>query len=141
MPVATVFRRDVVTVPPQLSLRQLVDDYVLRRGLRAFPVVEDGRLAGIVTITDVRRVPSEEWDRYTVAQVMTRDPLWTVRPSTPLLDALRLLAEQDVDQLLVVEDGSLAGVLTRSAVLRFLRLQTELGHRGRAAEEERRRAA
>ena len=48
-------------VSPALSVRELVDEYILRRGLRAIPVAQDGRIVGLVTLTDVKHLPEAEW--------------------------------------------------------------------------------
>ncbi len=115
------------TVSPDLSLEDLVFEYFLGRGRRAFPVLQDGRLVGIISLTDVKPIPPSQWARRRVAEVMTRAPLWTVRPQDDLAEALRLLAEHDIHQLLVVDDDRLLGLLDRADLLRFLQFQNELG--------------
>ncbi|HEX8728796.1 MAG TPA: site-2 protease family protein, partial [Ktedonobacterales bacterium] len=60
--VADVMRPVTVSAPPTLSLRQLADGYLLPLGMRAIPVVQDERLVGLVTLTEVRGVPREKWD-------------------------------------------------------------------------------
>jgi CBS domain-containing protein len=105
-----------------MSLEAFVDDYVIRRGRRAVPVAEDGRLVGLVSITDAREVPRTAWPTTTVERVMTRVPLKTVTPETGLEAATALLAEGDFHQLPVVDGvGRLVGLLSRADVLRYLR--------------------
>jgi CBS domain-containing protein len=106
---------------PSTSLEEFVDDYVIRRGRRALPVSEDGRLVGLVSITDAREVPRTAWPATNVERVMTRVPLKTVTPETGLDVAMALLAEGDFHQLPVVDGaGRLVGMLSRSDVLRYL---------------------
>lgn len=125
--VADVLRADDGTVPPETTVAALIDDYLLPRNRRAMPVADAGRLIGIVTVSDITKVPPAERGRVTVGQVMGgRDGLVTVRPETPVRDAVELLAEHDFEQLPVVADGRLLGLLTRADVMRQLQLREAL---------------
>ena len=127
-PVASVMTPDPPVVSPALAVRDLVDEYVLRRGLRAIPVAQDGRIVGLVSQTDVKHLPESEWSLNSVGAIMTRLPLRTIGPEAPVTRALELLVEQDVNQLVVVDkDGTLLGMLSRGDVMRFLQLRGELG--------------
>lgn len=138
--VRRVMNPQPVTVEPDENLSELVFEYALRRGVRALPVVENGELVGMVTLDDVRGVDRDRWGATDVRAVMTGlDRLQTVTPRQDLSDALRLLAEYDINQLPVVEDGKLVGLLSRSNVIRFLQIKDELGLA--TGEEEQRRAA
>lgn len=99
------------------------------RKIRHLPVVDrGGRLVGIVTDRDLRQVvfrPSiQEWlgssaDRLgalTVADVMTRGVI-TVRPGAEIREAARLMHEQKVGALPVVDDDKVVGILTEHDVL------------------------
>jgi predicted transcriptional regulator len=57
---------------------------------------------------------------------MTPPPLKTTAPETDLSSALGLLVEGELNQLPVVNQGRLVGMLTRANVLRFLQLRDEL---------------
>jgi CBS domain-containing protein len=121
---------DPPVVSPALPVRALVDEYILRRGLRALPVAQDGRIVGLVTLTDVKHLPEDEWVTNSVGAIMTKPPLRTIGPDAPVTRALERLVEDDVNQLLVVDkEGSLLGVLSRGDVMRFLQMRGELGMR------------
>jgi len=96
--------------------------------VRSFPVVEDGRLVGIVTLTDVRHAPREQWPIRRVRDLMTpRERLITAKPEDDLERILRLMATHEIHQIPIVDDSRLLGLLTRNALLRFLQLRQELG--------------
>ncbi len=118
-------------VPPSMTIRQLVRDHILREGIRAFPVVEDDHLVGIVTVTDIRNLPEEEWESRPVGAVMTRTPLRTVGPDADLAAAVELMAATGLNQLPVVVDGRLVGMVSRATVFRLLQVRRELGARTR----------
>jgi len=128
VPVSSVMTPDPPYVPPSLPVRDLVNEYLLRRGLRALPVVTDGRIVGLVSLSDVKHLPEERWDGNTVGAIMTRPPLRTIEPDASVTSALEMLVAQDVNQLLVLDkDGTLLGMLSRGDVMRFLQLRSELG--------------
>jgi Zn-dependent protease/CBS domain-containing protein len=125
--VADVVRGDEQAVSPQTTVAELIDDYLLPRNRRAMPVVANDQLVGIVTVSDITRVPPAERARVAVAQVMSsRDSLISVRPDAPLRDAVELLAEHDLEQLPVLDGSRLVGLLTRADVMRQLQLREAL---------------
>jgi CBS domain-containing protein len=105
--------------------------------IRRLPVVDNGKLQGIVTIGDVREAsPSGAttlsiwelnylWAQLKVENVMTRKVL-TVGPDEPIVNAAKLMLENKISGVPVVEDGEVVGVVTESDVFRMLvKAQTE----------------
>jgi len=121
--VRDVALRDPVTVPPDLTIRKLVDEYLLTRGHRSYPVVEGGLPIGLIALEDLRGTPVEQQETLTVRDRMRRlDQVSTVSPDLPLADALRKLGGP-TGSLLVLRDGRLEGLLTKSALLRFVEIR------------------
>src|SRR5216684_4540597 len=75
VPVATVMDTSPVVADPALSVQDFVFEHTMRHGRRALPVVEDGRLVGIVSITDAKHLAHDAWPTTPVGEVMTRMPL------------------------------------------------------------------
>jgi len=131
--VGGVMTRDVVTVDPQTSFKTCVRLMRLH-GVGALPVLSEGKLVGIVTMTDLmlkefRPTVRERYDHpertdsgLTAAGLMTADAV-TVGPDAPLVVAVRLMFEHRVSRLPVVDAaGHLTGLISRSDILRvFLR--------------------
>jgi Zn-dependent protease/CBS domain-containing protein len=125
--VQQMMTRDVETVEPSISIRQLVDDYILPHNRRALPVVEDSELVGIITLYDVRNVPRSEWDFTLVRDVMTpRDRLYVLHPDDEVAQAFGILSQQDINQLPVLDKGKVIGFVTRGHLLRFLQTRQEI---------------
>jgi Zn-dependent protease/CBS domain-containing protein len=123
-------------VAPGLSVHDFVFDHVLQRGERAVLVSQAGRLAGIASITDAKRVPQSAWSSTPVGQIMTRAPLRTVPSTGDLAVALKLLTESGLHQAPVLDDdGTVLGMLTRADILRFLQYRDEVGLRGAAKQD------
>jgi Zn-dependent protease/CBS domain-containing protein len=129
VPVSRLLTPSQPTVPPHVDLDGLVNEWMVRGGDRAFPVVDaGGTFLGMVTFADIRRVPREEWRSTEVAQVMTpRSALITASPRDDLADAAEKLARADVSQLPVVDGRSLVGMLLRRDVLRWIELHLQQG--------------
>jgi Zn-dependent protease/CBS domain-containing protein len=127
--VAQVMNSNVQTVPANISVQRLVDEYFLPQGLRSALVVQGERLGGLITLSDIRHVPREEWPRTLVGFIMIPiERLHVAKPQQPLIEALRMMTSQDVNQLPVVQgDGQLVGVLTRDGIMRYMEVRRSLG--------------
>lgn len=121
--ISNLMRRSGPAVPSTTSVSSVVNEWFMRSSERSFPVVDDGRLVGLVCIGDVSRLPQDAWDRAPVSAIMTpRERLVVATPDEEALSALRKFAERDVEQLPVLEGDELVGMLTRSAIARWLEL-------------------
>lgn len=112
------------TVGADLTLDELRDAFVRTRH-HGFPVVEDGRLLGVVTLSDLEAAGTERAgaSEMTVADICTRHPA-TVTPADPVFRALRRMAALDVGRIPVVDaedHGRLVGLLRRSDVVQAYR--------------------
>jgi Zn-dependent protease/CBS domain-containing protein len=122
-----VMSRDCVMVNRGMSLHEFVDVYLLKTGQRCFGVEDQGHLVGLVTPRDVGAIPRDRWDRKTVGEAMRPvQELQVVAPDTPVLDALKLVARYDVNQLPVVANGTLRGIVSRSHLMRLMQVRSEL---------------
>ncbi|MDR7560827.1 MAG: site-2 protease family protein [Armatimonadota bacterium] len=127
--VADVMSRALHTVDPSLTLDELISEYFLPLKHGGFPVVWGDRLLGIVTLQDVKEIPRERRAVATVRDVMTPlHRLRTVRPGASAYEAFERMTQDGIGRVLVVDDdGTLVGILTRSDLLHLLRLREELG--------------
>ena len=114
------------TITPQTTVAELVQGVFNQRFRRAVPVCQDDRTLGIVTISDVKGLPQEKWAYTPVEQIMTRGPLYSVSPEDDLNTALKLIAQHDLNQVLVMESGKCSGLLTRAEIIHYLQLSQEL---------------
>ena len=129
VPVSALMGPAMTSVRSDLSVAELVTDMLLRGGRRVAIVFEEGRLAGIVTITDVWRAPEGRWEEVTVSQIMTHAPLLSVSPTEKTSVALGLMVGRDVNQVVVSEAGQLVGLLSRSHVVNYLDFPRATGDR------------
>jgi CBS domain-containing protein len=102
----------------------------LRSGRRCFAVVQNDRLAGLITSNEVKHVDREHWAQMSVQGVMRPlTQLRTVAPDTPAIQALEMMGREDINQLPVLSNGRLEGVFSRRHILNFLQNHAELYRR------------
>jgi Zn-dependent protease/predicted transcriptional regulator len=126
--VGEVMNPKPATVPANISLQQLVDAYFLPGGLRYALVMQGEQLVGLMTLSDIRHVPREQWAQISVSDAMIPlERLHVVSPQQPLSDVLPLMAGRDVNQLPVVQNGALVGIVSRDAIVHYLEVRRSLG--------------
>jgi Zn-dependent protease/CBS domain-containing protein len=123
-----VMSRDCVVIPPDTTIDQLVHGNILTSGHRCFPVVSGSQIMGMVTLHNIKAVPREQWSTETVKEAMTPfDKLKWVRPDEELSSLLRILTEDNIDQVPVVQDGEIVGMVSRENLLNFVNIRNKLG--------------
>jgi len=122
--VRDILRPDPTMVAPGVSLEEAVEEVLVPGNRRAVPVV-DGRVVGILTLSDVRKVPAAERAGVAVAEVMGgRDGLVTVRPEDSLQAAVEALGRGDFEQVPVLDPaGRPLGLLTRADLIRTIQVR------------------
>jgi Zn-dependent protease/CBS domain-containing protein len=125
--VGDVMSRDFPSVSKELSLQRFVDEHLLRSGERCMVVKDGARIVGLITSHEVASVPRDRWPNLQVDEVMRPlGNLHTVALETPVVEALEAMQREDVNQLPVVEDGAIQGILSRTHVLGLLATHAEL---------------
>ena len=123
-----IMTRDCPVVSPDLTIEQLVNQLILTHGLRCFPVVAGERVLGMVTLNNIKTVPRDVWSIQTVKDVMTPlNSLKSVSLNEELSTVLRIMAEEDVNQVPVVEGSNIVGMIARDNLLSFISVRGELG--------------
>jgi Zn-dependent protease len=126
--VSQAMRSHCDTVPAELTLQRLVDEHVLGAGARCFLVNCGDSTVGLVTLHRVKEVPRQEWSTKTVAQAMVPLDRWKrINPDAELWTALEEMDRDGVNQLPVMRDGQVLGMLGREDVITFLRTLQEVG--------------
>lgn len=118
---------ECATVDGNENLEQFVDEHLLRSPSRCFIVVEGGEPAGLITPNEVKSVERNLWKFKTTSDVMKPlEAILTVPPDMPALDALELIGKNGVNQLPVLENGKLKGIISREQILNYLFMRDEL---------------
>lgn len=125
--VGDIMARDCPTVEGRTNLQIFVEEFLLRTGRRCFVVVENGDVAGIITAHEIKEVEPPLRQYKTVSDAMRPiHQLRTVTIDTPVAEVLETMGREDLNQLPVVSEGKLEGVISRGQVLRYLQTRMEL---------------
>lgn len=115
-------------VRPDLTVQDLVDDHLLRGRYQSFPVIDDGRLRGLVTLDEVKRARREDWPKLRVSDVMLgADRVAVVSPDEGMLEVMARMRDPDVRRILVSSDHGLVGIVSSSDVARWVQRAQDLG--------------
>jgi Zn-dependent protease/CBS domain-containing protein len=139
VPVANLMRTRGTAVDAELSVGALVERFFMPGDQRCFPVLAGGDFAGLVCLADLRKIPRDTWNTTPVRHIMTpADALAATRPDERAIDALGRLASRDVDQLPVIDQGQLVGMIRRADLLRWIELHAPRGrYRNRRDQQDR----
>jgi tRNA nucleotidyltransferase (CCA-adding enzyme) len=107
----------VVTVPPNTRMKK-VASMLKEKGCTGFPVVEDGRLVGIISRRDFKRVKKESQLKAPVKAFMKTD-VKTIAPGKSPTEAAKLMVKYDIGRLPVVDNEKIIGILTRSDAMLY----------------------
>ncbi len=119
---------DLPVVPSNVTVNHLVQGYIFTSGRHFFLVADEGELKGILTLHNIKSVSQQNWDTTQVKEIMTPvDKLKAARPDQKALSILEQMIENDINQMPVVREGRVIGLITRDNLLRFLRTRSELG--------------
>ncbi len=125
---ADVMTPDYAAAPSDITVSQLIQRYIIPGGRRFSMVADEGRLQGVVTLHNIMSVPQQDWDITPVKEVMTPvDKLKIAYLEQDALSIMEQMDESDINQMPVVSEGRIVGLIARDNLLRFLRIHSELG--------------
>ena len=120
-------KQDPITVPSSISIHDLVENYFYYYHYKMFPVSDNSKLLGCVTTRNVKNIPKEKWDRISVKEITNIcSPENTIDINTEAINALTLMNITGNSRLMVLDNGSLAGILTLKDMMKFLSVKIDL---------------
>lgn len=126
--VGDIMKSDVVTVPEDISIQSLIDDYFFRYHYDCFPVTFQGKLRGLIGLDDLRNLPRNRWGDTTVSQVMRTDiDNLTARASDEASEVLKRMIQGKCGKIPIVEGENVVGIITRKDIIEALRIFSDLG--------------
>jgi Zn-dependent protease len=122
-----VMSRDCMVVPPDITVERLVNEHILSSGRRCFPVVSGGHTEGLVTLGNVRSIPRDARKTTLVREAMTPlSQVKSVSPNEDLGNILQILSENDINQVPVVWENKVVGIVARDNLINFINTRNEL---------------
>lgn len=127
-PVSKRMSPDPVTVSPDISVRELVEDYFYKYHFKMFPVMDGGELVGCVYSKQIKEIERERWEGMRVSELVDHCSIDnTVHPDTDVMDALTHMHRTGHSRLLVIdEQGRLMGVVALKDLMSYLSLRMDM---------------
>ncbi|WP_018087054.1 CBS domain-containing protein [Desulfurispora thermophila] len=110
--------RDVVTINANASIKEALT-LMQKKGLRRLPVLENGRLVGVIVEHDIEKVLTRPggYPETPVSWAMSYKYIFTAGPEDDIKTAARLMLDKKISCLPVVENGRLVGIITETDLL------------------------
>lgn len=122
--VRDIMVKDIVTLSSFITVDEAVNNYFLRYGYGGFPIIDDGKFLGIVTLKEVKNIHRENWGREKVADILVpHDKRWEVSPEDNVMKALELMIKEDKGRLVIIENNKLSGLITRNGIARYVQIR------------------
>ncbi len=120
-----------ISVSPELTIYDLVEDYIYKYHHKLFPVIKDSTITGFVTTRQVIKIAKNMWQTVTVEEIMSRDyQKIMIEADEDAVNALERMKQSQTGRLLVMDRGKLVGVVALKDMLELLSLKQELGEQG-----------
>jgi Zn-dependent protease len=126
--VAQAMSRSCATASADLTLQELVDRHILGEGQRCLLLTRGEEIVGLLTLHHIREAPREHWGTFTAGDVMI--PLAQMKrigPEVGLETALEEMGKGGVNQLPVMSNGKIEGMLSREDIIHYLGILRQLG--------------
>jgi Zn-dependent protease/predicted transcriptional regulator len=122
-----VMTSEMPSVDRSISLEDYLHE-MLRTGRRCHLVMGNGEMVGMITLHNVRSIPREEWPATSVqAAMIPRDKIHWAQSGESALDILERMQSEDINQMPVVDNGRVVGLITRDTVLRVIQTRMQVG--------------
>jgi len=122
-----IMTNDCPSLDGNLNVQHFVDEELLKTGQRCFLITQNRDIAGLVTPHEVKGIDRARWPYTTLSDIMRPlEDLHTVPPETPLQNVLEIMGREGLNQVPVMTNGHLDGILSRAHLLDYLRTQAEL---------------
>ncbi len=126
--VRDIMTREPVTLSPEVSVGEAIEQYFLRFGYGGFPVAAGGRVLGVLSLSHVGRCQPQERAHKKVRDIMLPiGPGLEIAPGASALGAMHQMNEADSGRLVVIDGGKMVGFITRTGVARIVQMKAQLG--------------
>lgn len=115
---------DLITVSSSLTLEEIVDGYFLRYGYGGFPVVDDGKYLGMITLKEIKDIPKNAFEDTRVKEVYRKHKKqWEISAEEEVIKALEAMIREDTGRLVVKEGDIIQGLITRNGIAKYVQIK------------------
>jgi CBS domain-containing protein/Zn-dependent protease len=117
-----IMNSQVGTIPPDITVAEASEQFFEKSKHGGYPVVDEkGAVLGIITKSDIQNIAPENKEKNKIREVMTpKEKVISISPDDPAVEAMLKFSRHEVGRLLVLENGRLVGIVTRSDLMRAI---------------------
>lgn len=131
VPVSRIMRRSVIPIPQYATVAELVNTYIIGTSEQTFPVMSGDSIAGLVRLEDIKKIPPEKWEYTAVSEIMAPTAeLEVTVPRETASEAMRKLRKREREELLVLEDEKIVGLISLRDIMVWLEINSPLATSG-----------
>ncbi|BCB95794.1 peptidase M50 [Dissulfurispira thermophila] len=121
--VRNIMVKDIVTMPSNITVDRAVNEYFLKYGYGGFPVVDNGRFLGFITLKEIKDVPRENWGDVKISEIFVpHNKKWEISEDDDVIKALELMIMEDKGRLVVTDKEGVTGLITRNGIARYVQI-------------------
>ena len=127
-----IMTSDCTIVQPDMTVEALVNENIMTSGRRCFPVASSmtGQAEGLMTLNNVKEIPRNAWHTTQIRQAMIpMEKVRAVSPNDDLNKVLQIMTEFDINQVPVVWENKIIGIIGRDNLITFINTRAELKRR------------
>lgn len=122
--VRDIMVRDLITVSPSLALEEIVNGYFLRYGYGGFPVVDNNKYLGMITLKEIKDIPKNAFEDTRVKEVyLKHKKQWEISTEEEAIKALEKMIREDAGRLVVKEEDTIVGLITRNGIAKYVQIR------------------
>ncbi len=121
--VKDIMVRDIVYLPPDMTVDIAVNHYFLRYGFGGFPVMEMDNLLGFITLKEVKNISRDRWQSVKVAAICKPiDKKLEISEKDSAMHALELMINENAGRLIVRDGDGIIGLITRNGIAQYIQI-------------------
>ncbi len=121
--VKDIMVRDIISLPPDMTVDTAVNYYFLRYGFGGFPVMDGDNLYGFVTLKEIRDIPRDRWKEVDLSEICKPlDKKLDISEKDSAMNALELMITEDSGRLIVKDNERVIGLITRNGIAQYVQI-------------------
>lgn len=124
--VKDVMATEIVSLTPSMTIDEVVYKFFLKYAYSGFPVFDNGKFLGIITLKEIKHVHRRDWQDVKVSEILDSYKIsWNVSPDLDVTKALELMMTENKGRFIVMRNGEVVGLITRNGIARYLQIMQD----------------
>lgn len=127
MTVRNLMTEDIISVSPGMTVDQVIRGFFFNYKHPCFPVVDRGKVLGLLTVHSLKNVHRNEIQSVRVESIyLPLDNTFTISPEEEISQVLQMIMTNSIGRFLVMEDENLVGILSKTDILQYISIYRDI---------------